>query len=277
MQKLICSLFFQGIEKSKISEIVTFQLRLLGFTPNYIKAGEKEISYDLNVLIEWIEMGERAIRIMSDPSVNSSVNYWTLFEFDENYKVLSLTWCNDHMDFLIDDEDFIKLLLSEKFLYGVCYDMSDAFNESYTNIEYVKNVIGKKKILTTRDQFGDLVVDVSSNCGRKERVNGLEFIAAPIMWFGNRFNEFITWKDILKFNGSEFVKIQNGEYVLLKLFELSDDPSLEKNRKRQCQFWEFFNLQEVIKNYEKRTAIDLDAYMKDLIEKKKKKRNNSKG
>lgn len=61
MQKLICTLFFQGIEKSKISEIVTSQLRLLGFTPNYLKAGEKEISYDLNALIDWIEKGERSI------------------------------------------------------------------------------------------------------------------------------------------------------------------------------------------------------------------------
>jgi hypothetical protein len=277
MQKFICSLFFEGIEKSKISQIIAFQLRLLGFIPKYLKAGEKEISYDLNALIEWIEMGERSIRIMSESSINSSTNYWTLFEFDENYKVLSLYWCNNNMDFLVDKEDFIKLLSSGKFLYRVCYDMSDAFNESCTNIEYVKNVIGKKKISTTKDQFGDLIVNISNNCGRKERVNGLEFIAAPIMWFGSRFNEFISWQDILQFSGSECVKTKGGEYVLLKLFELSDDPSLEKNRKRQCQFWEFFNFQKVIKNYAERTAIDLDAYMKDLIEKKKKKRNNSKG
>ncbi|MBX3256092.1 MAG: hypothetical protein KF862_18290 [Chitinophagaceae bacterium] len=277
MKKFICSLFFQGHDTLQVSSLLAFQVRNLGFKPNYLKAGAIEIQYDLNKLIEWIENGETSVRIMSEPSINSSINCWAYFEVDRNYNISNLTWCNVCFEFLIETNDFVTLLSSENFIYGACYNMDDAYNESATNIEYIKNVVGKKNIVTTKDQFDNLIVDVSRNCGRKERINGLEFIAAPIMWFGNKFNEFIPWRDILKFSGSEFIKTQEGEYVLLKLFDLSDDSSLEKNRKRQCQFWEFFNLQEVIKNYEKRTAIDLDAYMKDLIEKKKKKRNNSKG
>jgi hypothetical protein len=123
----------------------------------------------------------------------------------------------------------------------------------------------------TKDQFGEDIVDVSKHWGRSVTVEGKQLMAAPLMWFGEKF-DLIARDKLLGYKYSQRETINKHEIVRVQHFGVYDDPSKKENREKQKGFWEFFNIEDIVKKFESK-VMSLDewiAHHKAIFKKKKK-------
>ena len=150
-------------------------------------------------------------------------------------------------------------------LCGYCYNLEDCFLQSNENISYYKLMMGDTSFKTKKNQFDDNIIDVSEHWGRSEKACGLEFMAAPLMWFGHSFFYIIPKVDLLSFKYEAITLSQFEDIVFIKLFDLYSLPSKDENRIKQKEFWLSLGLKEKINNYEKTHSIHLDQWVKEQM------------
>lgn len=90
--------------------------------------------------------------------------------------------------------------------------------------------------------------------GRKEIVNGLTFIAAPLMYFGSGYNSIIPIEELKKHVKSSFIEINGNEIIKIELSPLYEPP--QKRRNEQKEYWKSTNLYKKIENYKKMTQVN---------------------
>lgn len=88
--------------------------------------------------------------------------------------------------------------------------------------------------------------------GKKVTVKDMPFMAAPIMFFGQRYYDIIPREILLKVTNSQKYIINGQEIIAIKLFELYDDPAL--HRDIQKRYWKITHLSRRIKIYEKKVC-----------------------
>ena len=126
---------------------------------------------------------------------------------------------------------------------------------------------------STKDEFGEEILDTSEHWGRVEKTCGLQFMAAPLIWFGRSFDLIISFEKLTSFKFSTIVSINGNDVIQIRLFDIYDLPSIEKNRDKQKEFWKFFDLKNVIQKFQKNNEISavesLEAFIKRRSHKKK--------
>jgi hypothetical protein len=129
------------------------------------------------------------------------------------------------------DDFLLKEIISDEmdFSYGLFFDQHDVFVQSQKS----QNLSLKERI------FGN------QNWGRRERVGRIVFMAAPIMYFGARYNEIIKLDKFNGLNSSKKILINGKSIVRVDLFDISTDPAL--SREKQKSYWKTMRLNEVIK------------------------------
>lgn len=144
-------------------------------------------------------------------------------------------------------DGFIKILQEERdFIYLYAYNFDYAFDES--NISLEKFDDGHDKLL---------------NYGRNLKIKGYSFIAAPIMYFGELYSEVITFPLLFSLKDIFSVKFINEKVVCLKLYDLYDDPTIESNRQRQKEYWDFLETNSIINNFTKKTTFNFFDFLKN--------------
>ncbi|HLA58927.1 MAG TPA: hypothetical protein VK622_09210 [Puia sp.] len=269
MRKFSCLLIYKY--RSEIVPVFFKNaLHVLGFRPLYMDVfiDENNILYDIEFneseVFSFLDKGVTTVVLKNQLYDESGNNHWFRFSIDKTYyNVIRLQWLDERLDFLIDSSYFQSLLNPNFLICGYCYDHDDVFLESNTDIRYYMSKNNSSPYATTKNQFGDDIIDVSKNWGRSESACGLEFLAAPLMWFGKSFFEIIPKGDFLKFE-SGIVKNNNDEMISITLFDLVDLPMKHENRRKQENFWLSFDLKNKIESYRKSHSIDLEKWIKDL-------------
>lgn len=276
MRKLSCILIY-NYDQEELSDLLNNALSLLGFEPKYmdIFLSENEIlsdiDYEVTSMLSLLDKGATGILIKNKLYDETDCNYWFRLSIDKAYyNKVSLQWLNSDLDFLISSNSFQNFLKFKNIICGYCYDQEDCFLQSNEDIEYYKLKMKHEPSKIKKNQFGDNIVDVSEHWGRIERVCGLEFMAAPLMWFGKYFFKIISKEDLLRFKYAVINQPESNDIVFIKLFELNSLPS--ENRIKQKEFWLFFELRQRITNYRKEHSIDLEKWVKEQILLKKQKK-----
>jgi hypothetical protein len=160
-----------------------------------------------------------------------------------------------------------NFLSNPNFICGNCCDNGDRCEQSKKENEYFINTDPKNpyEIEKIVEKY-----DLSKHWGRSENTCGLEFMAAPLMWFGENFYRIIPKQKLLEFRFASLISIEEVELVHVKLFDIYDSPAKELNRAIQKEFWSFFNLEEVVAKYKKENEI-VDS-LEDIIARAKMKR-----
>jgi hypothetical protein len=274
MRKFSC-LFTYTNSKDEMMHLSSIALKLLGFEPKYMNVfvSENEILDDVEfneiLLFELLSKGASGILLKNQLYDETNTTLWFRISIDEQYyNVFSFQWSNSSLDFLINNLLFEKFYNSRNFISGYCYDQNDNFLQSTEDIAYYKSQLGSSIVKIKKNQFNDDVIDISENWGRSERVCGIEFMAAPIMWFGLPFFDVISKQNLLNYKYAKSMT----EVVCVKHFDLKDLPSDKVNRSKQKEFWQFFDLKNIILKYKKSHSIDLDNWVKEQVLLKKKKR-----
>jgi hypothetical protein len=115
---------------------------------------------------------------------------------------------------------------------------------------YNQNDVGKHVNMEARESIG---------WGKRVRVKGFDFIAAPLMYFGRQCDEAIPFELISKFPNTERLQIQDKDILKVSLFDIHDSP--DKHRSMQEKFWRVLNLENLIERYREKTKIDFLAFM----------------
>jgi len=197
---------------------------------------------------------------------------WFRLSVDDTYHhKFSFEWSNIGVDFLAGHDYFKKLVSSEYFICGYYYDGDDLFFQTNKTIRYHKH-LQDSAFKTTKNQFGDLVIDTSENWGRSETGAGLVFMAAPLMCYGSGFFEIISKEKLLQFEGAILLRDEGHEMVSIKLFELYELPSKKENREKQEMFWSFFDLRKIIDQYNRKNTISEEAWLIIQLQNRNKKK-----
>jgi hypothetical protein len=271
-QQFSCTLFFRYSQEA-LKELWIAALSRLDFEPRimyvYVDFYNvlENIPYNHEVLFSALVRGATLIKIRNKAYDEEGSNPWFSMEYDEENSIVAFSWRKENLEFLLGNNQLDMFLERPDFINGICYDTNDAFNQSqktsttFTNTD-PNDIYNVKKI--------EHVIDVSKHWGRLETAGGLEFIAAPMMWFGVQFYRIIPRDKLLAFSRSSLIKYPSSEVIFTKLFNLYDSPSSENNRSEQEQFWKFFELDIVVENYRKET--DQSISLKERLQKLKKRK-----
>lgn len=136
----------------------------------------------------------------------------------------------NNLDFLIQENRVIKDFVIENTQLLYCYlsNQTDTFEQSTSPETWF------------RKNHGKLIIH-----------NGVEFMAAPQMYFGKAFNKIIQAERLLQAGGQY---LQGTDIISITLGNLYADP--EAYRKQQKQFWKTIQLNRVIKTFIKENTID---------------------
>lgn len=155
---------------------------------------------------------------------------------------------DDNDDFLIERyfSDFSALI------FACVYDQVDVVRQSRTDIDFYIRHFGQKPKRTTRDYLGEKIVDISQHWGRSILKYGLEFLAAPIMWFGPNSKKIYPIDSLMNLSfGKKTLKDNEARVLQIKLFDAGSNPDTKEVRQIQQMFWEEVKLETVAENYEK--------------------------
>lgn len=246
----------------KCLEIMDFPPKLMTIY-GYEKNEAKDIPYERSILLKSIKNRATSITIQNqeyDSSLSETL-VWFRITIDQSYFFnWSFEWNNISLPFLNEHTLFDNLIKSPKFICGYYYDYIDVFWQSNKMLIYLSNQERESESLkTTKNQFGDIILDTSNNWGRSENAAGIDFMAAPLMWFGSGFFDVISFEKLGMFEKSEKV----GENIIfIKLFNIEEDPNSIENRLLQKKFWEYFSLVKQIEDYRNKNQIDLSQWLK---------------
>lgn len=272
MRKYSCTLFIK-YNHDELLSFIKGALINLGFPASllYIKTeqSEDEIPFNENDLFVAVANRATMIWIMNKEYDENEDFYWFKSVVDESYNVLKLEWRNSNLDFLLSKDVLSYITQSKNFISGYFYDVYDEREQSLEE---------KQSIQTTDELNPDNwkqvfeKIDISNNWGRSIDVCGLKFMAAPQMWFGETYFNIISLEKLIKFKYSSLIKYENANMVSIRLFDISDQPSNPENRKRQQEYWDFFDLKNIINRYTEENEIDTIQAIKNKIYKLGKKR-----
>lgn len=251
----VCELYF---EKGKSNQKELMELVLhshsLGFTPNvmsiYVTLDEmyEEVSYAEDFLFSLLSREkDSGVTISQQDYDENIVNSWfKLSRIEGNF--FSLRWSNENLNFLIQKNiaDFLKM---DGFAAGYIFDNKDVWEQS--------RIAKENKSSRSIDYPGQF-----------KYVCGMQFMAAPLMWFGKPFFEIISKDMFLEFNDANIDEQLSPNIVEVKLFDVYDPPTKGANRDKQKQFWTFFDLDKVVLKYEKDNAIDAAQALADFLKKR---------
>jgi hypothetical protein len=247
----ICELYFDK-HKSNWQELLRFSLQNLGFIPNvmsiYVTMDKmfEETPYDEDFLFSVLsEEDEPGISIRHHIYDENSENPW--FRFGTEGKFVSLKWSNTNLDFLLS-ENIKQFLKMDGFTAGYAFDNKDIREQSREAKE--------------KGEF-----DYTIYPGQYKYVCGMQFMAAPLMWFGKNFFEIISKDKLLKFNKAHINEKLVPDLVEVKLFDIYESPEKTENRINQKNFWSFFNLGKIISKFEEDNSIDAVQSLKDFLAK----------
>jgi hypothetical protein len=262
----------------ELNRIIKLALNNLGFNPTYIdifgNENSNDILYESNNILNYLD--EDIITLIIKNRIDNEMGDFCWFRIKVDrlfYNTFSLEWSNSNLEFLLGNNEF-EQLLGVSFICGYCYNVDDSFAQTSDSIDSYKKNYPNDKIRITKNMFGDKAIDVSKNWGRYEKTSGLFFIAAPLMWYGKEYYSLISKEKLLSFRDVTIKIINGNEVININLFGLYEYPSLDANRKKQEEFWAFFDLQNVINNYKKRKFIDAKTST-FLLEKSSKRKNSS--
>ncbi len=150
-------------------------------------------------------------------------------------------------DVYFDYDSVIENYLSESdFMSAYVYDYNDVNWQSETSIsEYESNNINHKDLPKVKDEWDNVVIDISNNYGREVLLNNTWLMACSKMWFSDLFFEItgLSKEHLLKC--PEALGINDDKIVKINLFE--NIFSSSKNRIKQKEFREFANFDKIEK------------------------------
>jgi len=284
MKRYICSLLYR-YEEEKSFHLLSNALQVLGFSPRYMdiffdefQKPLRDISFDEKYLRSVLKKNPGTITIKRQlyDETNRENNDWFRFKLslDTFFRLntCSLEWSNRNLDFLITSEQWGSFLNLENIISCYCYDQYDSFNQTNNNIDLFKLNYPNTLFKISKDHLGDDAIDISEHWGRFVDIHGLFFIAAPLIWYGEKIYKIIPKEKLLSYRYSSLINSSSFDLVHIKLFDLYDDPSKVENRDRQLEFWKFFDLQNRINRNEKDHPIDAVGWLKARAALKKNKK-----
>jgi hypothetical protein len=242
-------------------EVLGFEKKLMYIIVNYDELFEN-IPFDYEILFSSLKKGASMIKIRNNLFDEEGNNFWFKLEISKAYKLFELTWHNNNLAFLLESKYIINFLKSEKLVCGSCYDSSDKFDQSREKIEYFTNPDPKNPHKVEKIEE---VIDISNHWGRSVSVCGIQFIAAPIMWFGEKYYGIIPKQKLLEFKYAESIKLPFVDIVSIKMFDLYDSPDKPDNRSKQKEYWIFLDLIRVIEDYKRKNELDPTHSIQELI------------
>lgn len=246
----VCELYFDK-KKSNQQELMKLALQNLGFKPNimsiYITMDEmyEEVSYNEDLLFSILfKEDDSGITIIQHLYDENTTNPWfRLSKIEGDF--FSLKWSNKNLDFLLT-EIITSFLKMDGFAAGYVFDNKDVWEQ---------NKEAKENQNLSKDYPGQF-----------KYVCGMQFMAAPLMWFGKSFFEIISKDELLKFSKAQKL---NTDLVEVKLFNIYESPKKIENRQTQKSFWTFFELDKVVNKFEEENSIDAVQALNDFLSKMK--------
>lgn len=249
-----CELYFDK-EKINWQELIKVSIQSLGFIPNimsiYVTMDKmyENIAYDQAFLFSFFSGKEEpGITIRHHIYDEDQVNPWFKFGATEG-RFVSLKWSNINLDFLLS-ENILRFLNTDGFTAGYAFDNDDVWEQS--------------KAAKEKGEW-----DYNIYPGQFKYVCGMQFMAAPLMWFGKYFFDIISKEKLLKFNKAYKKEKSTTDLIEVSLFDLYDSPEKYPNRIHQKNFWSFFELDIIISKFEKDNSIDAVQSLKDFLTKNK--------
>jgi len=273
---------FYSFELHELKSLLKEAFKVLGFTPNIMT-----IYADLDQIIEdkpfnetlffsFLDKNPTKLQVTNKIYDENGDYFRFSLTINKDYNISLLNWSNCNLDFLIKKEYFNFFLGSSFFICGYCYDINDSFFQTTEDVDYFKFNLPTQPYKTRKNYLGEPVIDVSKHWGRIERVCGLEFLAAPLMWFGLEYFKIISKEELLKFRFSSEINLLNNNIIQIKLFDIYDSPMIPENRNKQKEFWDFFKFEKKLNIYKERVMkevpIDPSKSIQDYILRMKQKR-----
>ncbi len=148
------------------------------------------------------------------------------------------------MDQQLLSSDLLQQLIHHpKFTAGYCADAMEIKLQSEINIGVYKGYGLKPKHVTT-NEYGDQVVDISKNPGRKKLVKGFWLMSCWKMWFGVPFIDIVGKSTLDSFDQGVLNVVEN--YVItIQLYENPFAAEDKKNRQVQQAFRDHLKMDEL--------------------------------
>ncbi len=249
------------VGKKQLNDLVLSVIRNLDFSPskmylsyNEFKKPKEDIRFDLDFIMADLSFEEmKGITAFSlyDEFYHSE-NVTPFFRFrishleeDVGRVKCSMEWIayssiDDGM--LLEKERMSEILSKSSLIYCYYYEQSDVWEQSNMDIN-------------------------DNSWGRCLTIKGFDFMAAPLMYFGQECNDAIPFEKLSNYSKSEKIVIYNSEIIKIMLFDIHDMPSKLSNRKAQEDFWKEMNLVKLAKEYEDKNKIDFTAFLKNRAKK----------
>ncbi len=283
MPNYLCSLFFSN-SKEKYDEIFFKSQSIFGFEPEvmdiYVNNETgllSDLKYSPDGLGDYLRKIPSSIGIKSKPYDELPGYFWFKRKIIPEYDIYHVAWFNDNLNFILNSKFFHNLLTDDGFIYGFCCNSEDMQDQSTENVRYLQNKFPDLTIKVKKNARGFLVADTSENWGRSIYAGGIDFMAAPNMWFGKVFFEIISKDKLLSFPLASQIQSDNTAIVQIKLFDMYVNPVNEENRKQQKEFWKFFDYQNVIDRFKNKREeeIGITDFSKSLASGNKEKKKRS--
>lgn len=259
-----CELFLK-IRLDLIPELLSNSISLLDFKPskmdvfyNEFKKSKDFIEYNREYILNNLsksEIDDGITRVSFYDGKYTRENTTPFFRFGIsdttfNEELVSCTFewvAYQDLDWLLKDEFILKNLLKENIdlVYLLAYNQNDA---------YLETTEDKKNTGLSSKLFG------KKNRGRKVTVNGLTFIAAPLMYFGKAYNKVISMDNLKTDEKAITLKINGSEIIKVEIFPLYSNA--KEYRKEQENYWKKLNLSKQIERYKEETTIDFTEFLK---------------
>jgi len=214
----------------------------------------EEVPYDEDMLFSTLSE-EPGITILHHTYDEDLDNPWYRIG-DMEGKFISLKWSNTNLDFLLfkNIEMFLNM---DEFVAGYAFENNDVWDQT-------------KKAKEKNES------DPTLYPGQSLYVCGMEFMAAPLMWFGKVFFSIIPKNKLLEFEDAHINEKVTPDTVEIRLFDIYQSPAKLDNRDNQKRFWSFFNLRQIALKFEEDNAIDAAQSLKKFLAKRKSNNENNK-
>jgi len=256
MKKYIASFSFLCPEKEKIIRLWKWAIENINFTPRYMSIYISEdffldeIDYNYLDMMNYL-MSEDVGSIHILNSLDTDDNFaWLKLKTSAIFNFCEISWYDGKFDFLIKNESFKEFICIPEFINGACYDSHDVFSQSNNNLNYQERNNPQIKWKVIKDPMGFAVADISQNWGREISFYNLNFLVAPLMWFGKLFFQIVR-KDILLASGYVYtISFNEIEVLNLVLFDLYNQ-DIDSLRKEQKRLWLLWDLDKNANDYKK--------------------------
>lgn len=226
-----------------------FQSTHMDILVNFSKPLVENQEYSYSKLFELMKNYPDSITLKNKTSYKNSLKKIEVKFVNVNKLELlqnvTLGFFAEHINNNLIDE-FLKIIQKEEdFIYLLAYNFDDSFEQSDISLD-IENCDNKL-----------------FNYGKNIKIKGYRFIAAPVMCFGNLYNEVIAFTLLLDLKDIFFVKLINEKVIYLELFDLYENPISDLNRLRQKKYWDFLELNHIINNFNKKTTFSFFEFLKN--------------